>query len=144
MVKELSTIIDLTAGKNVSRLGERSEKDIYTQSDFDNDLQGVNDGEIRSCIINLMRTKAAPLTEKSSNKCLTTNFVLCTFDNNELDPWYFCYLFNESRNVERQVNMFQQGSMLSVKKLTLKNIGDLTVEEIGIDKQRRIGNLYKE
>ena len=144
MQTKLSDIVQLTAGKNISRLDKSQEKYSYTQNDFENDLQGVNQEYVSDCIINLMKSKAAPLTKTTSGKCLITNFVLCSFDTEIMDPWYFCYLFNESKEFERQFNMYQQGSIASVRKLNLKNIGDIVINVIDIEKQRKIGKLYKE
>ena len=144
MQEKLENIIEFTAGKNITRLNEIPESNVYTQKDFDDDLNGVNQDYISGCIINLMKSKIAPCTKFTSEKCLITNFLSCTFDKDTLDQWYLCYLFNESKAVERQMNRFQQASVLSVRKLTIKSIGDLKINLIDIDKQRNIGKLYKE
>ena len=142
--KKLSDIVTFTAGKNITRLNNVPEDNIYTQSDFENDLQGLNQGCTQGCIINLMKSKAAPLSQITGSKCLITNFVLCNFDTDQLDPWYFCYLFNESKEIEKQLNRFQQGTVISVRKLTIKNIGELEIKIINFEKQKVIGKLYKE
>ena len=142
--KNLGDIIKFTAGKNTSRLENLSEDVLYTQNDFEDDLQGINENLGSGCIVNLIRSKAAPLTQSTVSKCLTTNFLLCEFNTNELDTWYFCYLFNESKEVQQQLNKLFQGNTLSVRKLTIKNIGELKIKVLDIHKQRVIGQLYRE
>lgn len=139
----LDDIMEFTAGKNITRLKEQ-EENIYKPEDFENDLHGVTDEEPSGCIINLIRSTAAPLLNKTSEKCLTSNFLLCKFNIEVLDPWYFCYLFNESKDVEQQISMLHQGTTLSVKKLTKKSIGELNITLLDMQKQKLIGRLYRE
>ena len=40
--------------------------------------------------------------------------------------------------------MFHQGTTLSVKKLNVKTIGELKIRLPDIDKQRKIGELYRQ
>ena len=137
----LEDLMEFTAGKNSTRIKE-DDCDLYTQEDFEKDLHDMSNETIDGCIINLIRSKAAPLSIRSSKKCLTSNFLLCKFDISKLDPWYFCYLFNESKGMEQQINMLHQGSTVSVKKLTIKSVGELNVTLLDIDKQKLIGQLY--
>ncbi len=140
----LNDIMKFTVGKNVTRLKEQDEKNIYKPEDFENDLHGMTDEESFGCIINLIRSTAVPLTKEASGKCLTSNFLLCSFDTEVLDPWYFCYLINESKEVEQQISMLHQGTTLSVKKLTIKSIGELNITLLDMEKQKLIGKLYKD
>ena len=138
----LENLMEFTAGKNSTRIKE-NECDLYTQEDFETDLHDISNEIIDGCIINLIRSKAAPLSIRASKKCLTSNFLLCKFDITKLDPWYFCYLFNESKSMEQQINMLHQGSTLSVKKLTIKSVGELNIKLLDMDKQKLIGQLYR-
>lgn len=141
--KQLMDIIQFTIGKNGTRL-KKLGKDIYTQEDFDDDLHSRNDvPEKTGCIINLIKTKAAPLSRQTVEKCITSNFLECVFDPDILDPWFFCYQFNDGKELERQINMFHQGITLSVKKLSIKTIGEVKIRLPALDQQRRIGQLYK-
>ena len=136
--------MEFTSGKNPTRLkGEMSN--AFTQEDFENDLYCMNsDEEKAECIINLIKTKAAPVTAQTQNKLITINFLRCSFDPNILDQWYFCYQFNEDKKVEQQISMFHQGTTLSVKRLNVKMIGDLQIDLPDIEKQRVIGRLYRQ
>lgn len=140
----LNEIVTFTAGKNSSRMNVPASE-IYTQEDFVGDLHCMeNTTKKADCIINLIRSKASMLSDETKKKCITSNFILCTFDTNVLDPWYFCYQINEGRDVEQQIAMFHQGNTLSVKKLNIKSIGDLEIQLAPIEKQRLVGSIYKQ
>ena len=130
--KKLEDIMLFSLGKNTSRLNT-DDIVVYTQEDFEKDLQGTK---------NL--SKAAPLSEANSKKCITANFLKCSFDTQILDPWFFCYQFNESKHLLQQINMFHQGTTLSVKKLTVKNIRELKIPFLNIERQKVIGSIYKQ
>lgn len=80
---------------------------------------------VSSCIINLIISKALPTSVETMDKCLTSNFLKCEFDELVLDKWYLCFKFNEGRKVEQQIAMYHQGTTSSVKKLNIKTIGEL-------------------
>lgn len=136
--------IEFTLGKNATRIKDSSEI-MYTAEDFENDLHGKNE-EIKSnvCVINLIRTKAAPLSIENANKCITSNFLKCTFDEDEIDPWFFCYQFNAGKDIEQQIESNRQGTTLSVKKLNIKSISELEMKLHDIEKQKIIGQLYRQ
>ena len=143
-LKSLEEIMNFTLGKNITRL-KILKDDIYTMSDFEKDLLGTNQmGEKSNCIINLIRSKAAPISAETQGKFITSNFLLCSFDTNVLDPWYFCYQFNEGKGFEQQIGMYHQGNTLSVKKLNIKSIGELKIQVPDIEKQKQIGSIYKQ
>jgi restriction endonuclease S subunit len=60
-----------------------------------------------------------------------------------LDPWYFCYQFNEGREIQQQINRYSQGTVLSVKRLNVQMISDMLIHLPDINKQRQIGKLYQ-
>lgn len=142
--KKLEDIMLFSLGKNTSRLNT-DDIVVYTQEDFEKDLQDTkNLSTDTECIINLIKSKAAPLSEANSKKCITANFLKCSFDTQILDPWFFCYQFNESKHLLQQINMFHQGTTLSVKKLTVKNIRELKIPFLNIERQKVIGSIYKQ
>lgn len=142
--KTLDEIIQFTLGKNPTRIKEH-ETELYTADDFEKDLHSVNSTkESSDCIINLIKSKASPLSNQTDGKCITSNFLKCVFDINVLDPWYFCYQFNEGKDLEQQIGMYHQGTTLSVKKLNVKIIGELKICLPDIEKQRKIGAIYKQ
>lgn len=140
----LEEIVDFTLGKNPTRIKDQDE-DLYTPEDFENDLHCKNMiHEENGCIISLIKSKASPVSIQTADKCITSNFLKCDFNINELDPWYFCYQFNEGKQLDQQISMYHQGTVLSVKKLNVKIIGELKLSLPDIKKQREIGRLYKQ
>lgn len=140
----LGDIISFSLGNNSTRI-KGTDQVIYSQDDLEMDLHGknkVNPG--CSCIINLMRPKAAPLSEANKEKNITANFLLCKFDDILLNPWYFCYLFNESPDLQKQITRFSQGTALSVKRLNVQMIGNMKVRLPDREKQSMLGNLYRQ
>lgn len=141
--RELKDLMQFTIGKNRTRIKGFSA-DIFTPDDFERSLHNTGvDGEITGCIINLIKSKAAPLSNELE-KCITSNFLKCVFDTDILDPWFFCYQFNESKMMEQQISMLHQGTTSSVKKLNIKSVGELSIFLPDIERQRLIGALYKE
>ena len=51
---------------------------------------------------------------------------------------------NEGKAFEQQIEMYHQGTTLSVKKLNIKTIGELKIVLPDMEKQRTIGNLYRQ
>ena len=139
----LDQIIRFTLGKNPTRIKE-SEIKLYTPDDFETDLHCIHAAGKRSeCIINLIKSKAAPVSSLTDDKCMTSNFIKCEFDEHILDQWYFCYQFNEGKEFEQQITMYHQGTTQCVKRLNVKTIGDLKICLPSIEKQRLIGEMYK-
>lgn len=140
----LNEIIQFTSGKNPTRIREQADK-LYTPEDFEKDLHCINSTKVgMGCIINLIKSKCSPISEQTEEKCITSNFLRCDFDTGKLDSWYFCYQFNEGKSFEQQIEMYHQGTTLSVKKLNIKTIGELKIVLPDIEKQRTIGNIYRQ
>ncbi len=139
----LDEIIEFSLGKNVTRLKEQDAA-IYTPEDFERDLSsGANQCNTYGCIINLIKSKAAPISVQTESKVITQNFLKCFLDESKILPWYFCYQFNEGKVLEQQIAMFHQGTTTSVKKLNVKTIGDLRINLPTLEKQQIIGDTYR-
>lgn len=144
VLKSLGEVINFSLGKNPTRIKEQ-ELSLYSLENFESDLYCINEHDKRSeCIINLIKSKAALVSVDNEDKCITSNFLKCEFDGRILDKWYFCYQFNEGKDFEQQIAMFHQGTTLSVKKLNVKTISELKIRLPDIDKQRKIGELYRQ
>ena len=140
----LNEIIQFTLGKNPTRIREQADE-LYTPEDFENDLHCIHSTkEGMGCIINLIKSKCSPISEQTGAKCITSNFLRCDFDTGKIYPWYFCYQFNEGKDFEQQIEMYHQGTTLSVKKLNIKTIGELKIFLPDIKKQMLIGNIYRQ
>jgi hypothetical protein len=142
-LRRLDEVITFTLGKNPTRM--REESTVYSLEDFESDLHcEQQQGDAAQCILNLIKSKVAPVSVQNANKCITSNFLYCNFDEQILDRWYFCYQFNEGKELEQQIAMFHQGTTLCVKKLNVKTIGELQIKLPDIETQRKIGRLYKQ
>lgn len=140
----LGEVIKFTLGKNPTRIKDQGD-DLYNPEDFENDLHSQNEiPNDLGCIISLIKSKASPVSIQSKDKCLTSNFLMCRFDEMTLDPWFFCYQFNEGKALEQQISMYHQGTVLSVKKLNVKIISELRLNLPDIKTQKQIGQLYRQ
>lgn len=145
--KRLNELVAFTIGKNITRLKDSNDmsEDLYVPEDFNKDLLGINETcEGMGCVINLIKSKAAPLSVQTQRKCITSNFLKCSFDLEKLDPWFFCYQFNEGRYFAQQISKYYQGNTLSVKKINIKSVGEVNIQLPDIQKQRLIGNIYRQ
>ncbi len=139
----LDEIIEFSLGKNTTRI-KAQDVEIYTPEDFEKDLSsGVNDSNTNGCIINLIKSKAAPVSVETEAKIITQNFLKCSLDESKILPWYFCYQFNDGKELGQQISMFHQGTTLSVKKLNVKTISDLILKLPDLEKQKLIGDIYR-
>lgn len=140
----LNEIIQFTLGKNPTRIREQADE-LYTSEDFEKDLHCIHSTkEGKGCIINLTKSKCSPISEQTVEKCITSNFLRCDFDTGKLYSWFFCYQFNEGKSFEQQIEMYHQGTTLSVKKLNIKTIVELKIVLPDLEKQRTIGNIYRQ
>lgn len=143
-LEQLSDLVSFTIGKNPTRIKEQ-ELILYSLEDFENDLYGITEQSNKSeCIINLIKSKVAPVSVDNKYKCITSNFLKCEFDEQILDKWYFCYQFNEGKDFEQQIAMVHQGTTLSVKKLNMKIVGELKIRLPDIETQHKIGEIYRQ
>lgn len=141
---KLNEIMFFTLGNNPSRSFDEG-RDMYSLEDFDKDLHGKNKNLEKSfCIINLIKTKAAPLSEMTRGKYMSLNFLKCEINEKVLDKWYFCYQFNEGENLNRQISMSLQGTTIAVRKLNLKTISDLEIDLPKLSEQQKIGEIYRQ
>lgn len=158
---KFSDLIKFSAGTNLTRLNDDiSDNSIYTLEDFDHDLCSLKEEEIKKdenitqnksvisivgdVVISMTRNQAGIVSAKNSGKYLNSNFVKCEFDKEQLYPWYFCYLLNESVTVNQQIKKLQQGTLGCINRLTINMIGSLefTLEELS--QQKIVGDLYRD
>ena len=140
MKKKLSEIAELSLGTNPSRV---KNIPVYTQEDLESSL--IHCREPNGFVISLFTNKAAPKGNEKAGKVITSNFVECNVDTNVLDPLYFCYLFNEDKDIKEQINkMHLISTVASVKRIPVQSLSQLEIELPDIDKQRSIGRTYHE
>ena len=141
---KLGDLVGFTLGKNRSRLDLPADE-IYMPDDFTSDLHSRNNlSGIGDCVINQIQTKATVRSEKTQDKCLTSYFIQCKLYSEVLDSWYFCYQFNQGRELKRQIAMGLQGVTLSVKQVSIPTLEKMEIPIVSIDKQRILGRMYKQ
>lgn len=140
MKRKLSEIAELSLGTNPSRV---KDVPLYTQEDLE--LSLIHCREPNGFIISLFTNKASPKGDEKTGKVLTSNFVECNVDTNVLDPFYFCYLFNEDKDIKEQISkMHLMSTVASVKRIPVQALAQLEVELPDIETQRAIGRTYHE
>lgn len=140
----LKEVMTFTLGKNPTRLTE-ADGALITPDDLDGDLYSRHgDTDRACCIISLIKSTASPASDSTKEKCLTSNFLQCELNSKLIDGWYFCYKFNQSREFTQQIASVHQGTTTSVKKLTQRNIEELRITLPEIEKQRLLGDIYRQ
>lgn len=72
-------------------------------------------------LISLTTNKAVIVSQAHEGHLLTSNYIWVDYDNSKIDPYYFCYVYNESEEVRKQIAMNEQGSSL-VSRLSLQQL----------------------
>jgi len=154
---KLSEIVDMTAGLNTTRLTLEQKENMYSVMDLQNDLEQA-DGVITlkpdgsepdyilktgDFVISLIRGQAAIVSSRNTGRYINANFIKCKFDHSQLDPWYLCYLLNDSSEVSQQRTMLQQNSFSGLYRITAALIGQLDLNLPDIDRQKQAGRIYK-
>lgn len=145
MKQTLGQNINFCVGRNVTR--QKISDNIYSLDDFYNDLYGKNgymDRYNAKCVVSLTKNKAAVLSPRTENKSLSSIFLLCEMDTDKIDPWYFCYIFNEDKDLIAQMKRLQQGTIGCMVKLNVSLISSLMIEPPLIERQKIIGKAYRE
>lgn len=141
MRKKMKEVIRFTLGKNPTRIRE-PEWERYSLDDLERDLLQP-EGDTQECIISLISSMAAPLFSRNAGKPLTSNFLKCEMDPEVLNPWYFCYEFNEGKTLKGQIAKYYQGTTFSVKKLNRKDIEEMEIPLPDMEQQKIIGEMYR-
>lgn len=69
----LKHIFKFSSGKNITRMSDRAAC-VYTSEDFERDLHNNNNYAESKCIINLIKSQAAPISRESIGKEVISNF----------------------------------------------------------------------
>ena len=145
MKQALGQKINFCVGRNVTR--QKISDNVYSLDDFFNDLYGKNgyaDSQNAKCVVSLTKNKAAVLSPQTAEKSLSSIFLLCEMDTDEIEPWYFCYIFNEDKDLIAQMKKLQQGAIGCMAKLNVSLISSLMIDPPLIERQKIIGKAYRE
>lgn len=93
-------------------------------------------------LISLMTNKAVVVSEKHAGHLLTSNYIRIVYDGNKIDPDYFCYIYNESDTIRKQIAMNEQGASL-VSRLNLQQLRKFELPCPYLAEQQRVGAIYR-
>lgn len=105
---------------------------------FDNCLFSLK-GDV---VVGLSSGNAMVIDEERSNKLVLSNFAdIRIKDKDKLDPYYLCWLINESIEVKRQLlPLYQKSTRVNV--IPISTFKDIEIECCDIAKQKKIGETY--
>lgn len=91
-------------------------------------------------IIGLTSFKAITVTHKQIGKVISSNFAFIDLDANKVDPAYFSWYFNEHSNIERQLQIAMQGTI--IRALSVQMLRELEIILPSLEVQKAIGKVY--
>ncbi|MED1902430.1 restriction endonuclease subunit S [Bacillus thuringiensis] len=153
---KINELAIIKVGQNISRISDDGLKEhiFYTFDDLNFDLTHI-DGEYLKqnrnsqsnhlthtgdIVASFVGTKATVVTEDNQGKLLNQNFAKVIIDGSLIDPYYFCYVLNESNHIRKQKNVLMQGTNLP--KMTPSILKALNVNLPNLQKQSLIGRAY--
>lgn len=92
-------------------------------------------------IIGLTSFKAIEVTNKQIGKVIPSNFAFIELDINKAEPAYFSWYFNEHSNIEKQLQIAMQGTI--IRALSVQMLRELEMVLPSLDVQRAIGKVYE-
>ena len=93
-------------------------------------------------LISLTTNKAVIVSEAHAGHLLTSNYIRVDYDSSKIDPNYFCYVYNESDEVKKQIVMNEQGASL-VSRLSLQQLRKFELLCPSLEEQHRVGAIYR-
>lgn len=91
-------------------------------------------------IIGLTSFKAIPVTHKQIGKVIPSNFAFIELDVNKAEPAYFSWYFNEHSNIEKQLQIAMQGTI--IRALSVQMLRELEIILPPLDVQKAVGKVY--
>lgn len=148
----LEQVVTFFSGPNSLELKKKYSKyKVYTNEDLENDLHlgfvtkntPISESPILDMgdiVTNTMTNRTAIVSPDSRDKVIPQNINKLSFKKGG-DPWYLCYLLNESQTVKLQLHKTMEGSVL--RRVTLKNLKQLEIKLPTLEEQQEIGKLYR-
>lgn len=164
MKYRIDEIAKLQPGQLLTRIREVDDPDVsgyvvYSGKHFlaDSFQLGPDDGkqdkvirteedvmlvEPEMLLISLTTNKAVIVSEAHEGHLLTSNYIRVDYDSSKIDPNYFCYVYNESDEVKKQIVMNEQGASL-VSRLSLQQLRKFELLCPSLEEQHRVGAIYR-
>ncbi len=92
-------------------------------------------------IIGLTSYKAIVIDENHAGKIITSNFAYIELNQKKIDPYYFTWCFNEHPEIQKQLQVATQGSI--IRAISIQMLRGLKIPVPPIDIQRKIGKVYE-
>lgn len=137
VVYELFTMQDLS--KETVQYGIISEKQEAFVSKEKFDVHSLS--QKGSVIIGLTSYKAIVIEENHEGKIITSNFAYVELDQNKIDPYYFTWCFNEHPEIQKQLTIATQGSI--IRAISIQMLRELKIPIPPMDMQKKIGKVYE-
>lgn len=96
--------------------------------------------EGQQVVVHLLTRKAVVLPKYCAGYIIPSNFVKVELPA-DVHPSYFEWYFNNHPENQKQLSMLTQGSVISM--FSLKQLKELQINILSIDKQRIIGDIYE-
>lgn len=134
---ELFTMQDLS--KESGQYGIVSEKqEAYVRKKkFDEELLS-KEGNV---IVGLTSYKAIVVEKEHAGKIITSNFAYIEIDEKKIDPYYFTWCFNEHPEIQKQLIIATQGSI--IRAISIQMLRELKILLPAMEIQRKIGKVYE-
>ena len=76
-----------------------------------------------------------------SHMTLSQIYLKLTIDYKMIDPWFLCFILNESQNIDHQFHKIMEGTVS--KRITKNNLEDIDIDFPDINIQKKIGAIYR-
>lgn len=142
---ELGSVSEIVSGFNVARLPISERGRRYTNADFEYDFYRMKLADPSSSIIyrqasGASHMSAAILSDENKDKFISQVFSIMKVNQERLNPWYLCWLLNESESVDCQIYFMLQGSKIA--RLSAQQLKQVKIALPPMDEQEKIGKLY--
>lgn len=141
----LGEVADIVSGYNIMRLSEEDQERKYSNADFEHDFYRMklaspsNDIIYRQSVA-AHNMSATIISDENKGKFISQVFSIMKIDREKLNPWYLCYLLNESDIVAKQCNVLLQGSVIT--RLSAHQLKQMQIPVIPMAEQEKLGMLY--
>lgn len=141
----LGEVADIVSGYNIVRLSEEDQERKYSNADFEHDFYRMklaspsNDIIYRQSVA-AHNLSATIISDENKDKFISQVFSIMKIDRKKLNPWYLCYLLNESDIIAKQCNVLLQGSVIA--RLSAHQLKPMQIPVIPMAEQEKLGRLY--
>lgn len=141
----LGDMAEIVSGYNVARLPATNQVKKYTNADFEHDFYRMklaaptNDIIYRQSLSG-SNTSATIISDENKDKFISQVFSIMKLNTEKVNPWYLCFLLNESDVVARQCSILLQGSVIT--RLSAHQLKQIEIPIIPLSEQQKLGRLY--